>query len=41
MDETVEVLKTGISSSKVRDEEKTRAFKRLRGCVPPIPDFRS
>ena len=40
MDEAVEVLKNGISSSKVRDEEKTRAFTRLRRCVPPIPDFR-
>jgi len=40
MDEAVDVLKTGISSSKVRDEEKTRAFARLRRCVPPIPDFR-
>ncbi len=40
MDEAVEVLKTGITSSKVRDEEKTRAFARLRRCVPPIPDFR-
>jgi hypothetical protein len=40
MDEAVDVLKTGISSSKVKDEEKTRAFKRLRGCVPPIPEFR-
>ena len=40
MDEAVEVLKTGISSSKVRDEEKTRAFTRLKQCVPPIPSFR-
>lgn len=40
MDEAVDVLKTGISSSNVRDEEKTRAFVRLRRCVPPIPDFR-
>jgi uncharacterized protein len=40
MDEAVDVLKTGISSSKVRDEEKTRALARLRQCVPPIPDFR-
>jgi hypothetical protein len=40
MDEAVEVLKNGISSSKVRDEEKTRAFTRLRRCVPPIPGFR-
>jgi len=40
MDEAVDVLRAGISSSKVRDEEKTRAFRRLRGCVPPIPGFR-
>jgi hypothetical protein len=40
MDEAVDVLKAGISSSKARDEEKTRAFRRLRCCVPPIPDFR-
>ncbi len=40
MDEAVDVLKTGISSSAVRDEEKTRALRRLRGCVPTIPDFR-
>lgn len=40
MDEAIEVLKTGISSSNVRDEEKTRAFTRLRQCVPPIPKFR-
>jgi hypothetical protein len=40
MDEAVDVLKAGISSSKVKDEEKTRAFRRLRGCVPPIPAFR-
>ncbi|MDP2900055.1 MAG: DUF763 domain-containing protein [Candidatus Bathyarchaeota archaeon] len=40
MDEAVEVLKAGVSNSGVRDEEKTRALRRLRACVPPIPDFR-
>ena len=40
MDEAIEVLKTGISSSKMRQEEKARAFQRLRFCVPQIPDFR-
>ena len=40
MDEAVDVLKTGIFSSKVRDEEKMRSFTRLRQCVPPIPEFR-
>jgi hypothetical protein len=41
MDEAVDILKSGISSSNVRDEEKIRAFRRLRSCVPPIPEFRS
>jgi hypothetical protein len=41
MDEAVDVIQAGISSSNVRDEEKRRAFKRLRSCVPPIPEFRS
>jgi hypothetical protein len=41
MDEAVDVIQAGISSSNVRDEEKKRAFKRLRSCVPPIPEFRS
>ena len=40
MDEAVDVLRTGISSSKVRDEVKTRAFMSLRACVPTTPDFR-
>ncbi|MCX6654853.1 MAG: DUF763 domain-containing protein [Candidatus Bathyarchaeota archaeon] len=40
MDEAVDILKSGISSSNVRDEEKIRAFRRLRTCVPPIPEFR-
>jgi len=40
MDEAVDVLKTGVASSDVRDEEKRRALNRLRACVPPIPDFR-
>jgi hypothetical protein len=40
MDEAVDVLRSGVKSSKVRDEEKTRALRRLRLCVPPIPEFR-
>jgi hypothetical protein len=40
MDEAIDVLKSGILSSNVRDEEKTRALRRLRSCVPPIPEFR-
>jgi hypothetical protein len=40
MDEAVDILKSGISSSNVRNEEKIRAFRRLRTCVPPIPEFR-
>ena len=40
MDEAVDIFRTGISSSAVRDEEKDRAFRRLRSCVPAIPDFR-
>jgi hypothetical protein len=35
MDEAVEVLQTGIKSSKVKREEQVRALKRLRKCVPP------
>ena len=41
MDEAVDILKSGISSSNVRQEEKIRAFRRLRSCVPPIPEFRT
>jgi hypothetical protein len=40
MDEAVDVLRTGVASSGVRDEEKRRALGRLRACVPPIPGFR-
>jgi hypothetical protein len=40
MDEAVDILKSGISSSNVREEDKIRAFRRLRSCVPPIPEFR-
>ena len=41
MDEAVDILKSGILSSDVREEEKIRAFRRLRSCVPPIPEFRT
>ncbi len=40
MDEAVDLLRTGIQSAPVRREQKTRALRRLRGCVPPIPGER-
>ena len=40
MDEAVDVFKTGITSSNLRGEDKSRALQRLRRCVPPIPDTR-
>ncbi len=40
MGEAVDVLKTGISSSGMKREQKALALKRLRRCVPPIPDSR-
>jgi hypothetical protein len=40
MDKAVEVLKSGIFSSKVRREDKQRAIERLRRCVPNIPNYR-
>ncbi len=40
MDEAVDVLKIGITSSEMQSEEKKRALIRLRRCVPPIPEFR-
>jgi len=38
MDEAVDVLKTGIASSRIKREQKARALRRLRRCVPPIPE---
>jgi len=40
MDESIDILRTSISSADIRVEEKVRAFKRLRNSVPPIPEFR-
>ncbi len=40
MDGAVEVLRAGIDSVPVRREERLRAVRRLRRCVPPIPDAR-
>lgn len=40
MDEAVEVLKQGIIGSNVKESEKIEALKRLRRCVPPIPEAR-
>ena len=40
MDEATEILKNGVNSSNIRDEEKKRALLRLRSCVPPIPSSR-
>lgn len=37
MDEAVDLLRMGINSSPVRREQKHRALRRLRRCVPPIP----
>ena len=40
MDEAVDLLKTGIASSNIKREDKSRALQRLRKCVPPIPSSR-
>jgi len=40
MDEAVVVLRAGIDSAPVRKEERLRAVRRLRRCVPPIPEAR-
>jgi hypothetical protein len=40
MDEAVDVLRCGIEASPVKREERMRALKRLRECVPPIPKER-
>jgi len=40
MDESVDVLKTAIDSSPLKREQRYRALKRLRGCVPSIPEER-
>ena len=40
MDEAVDVIKCGIETSPVRKEERIRALRRLRGCVPFIPETR-
>ena len=40
MDEAVDVLKCGITSSSVRREERMRALGRLKMCVPAIPECR-
>jgi len=36
MDEAVELLRVGIDSAQVKREERLRAVRRLRRCVPPI-----
>jgi len=40
MDESVDVLKTAIDSSPLKREQRYRALRRLRGCVPAIPEER-
>ncbi len=40
MDEAADMLRTGISAAEVRREEKLRALRRLRRCVPSIPQDR-
>ena len=40
MDEAVDALRTGIEEAEVRRDEKLRAIRRLRRCVPTIPDDR-
>jgi hypothetical protein len=40
MDDAVDLLRTGIQSAPVMREQKMRALRRLRGCVPPIPGER-
>jgi hypothetical protein len=40
IDEAVVVLRAGIDSAPVRKEERLRAVRRLRRCVPPIPEAR-
>ncbi|NVL93478.1 MAG: DUF763 domain-containing protein, partial [Desulfobacterales bacterium] len=40
MDEAVDLLRTGIESASVKKEQKLRALRRLRRCVPPIPGER-
>ena len=40
MDEAVDLLRTGIESASIKKEQKLRALRRLRRCVPPIPSER-
>ena len=40
MDEAVTFFRTGIEDSEIKREEKLRAFKRLRSCVPEVREVR-
>ena len=40
MDEAADALRTGIEEAEIRREEKLRAIRRLRRCVPAIPEGR-
>jgi len=40
MDGAVELLRAGVEETRLGREEKLRAIRRLRGCVPPIPEDR-
>ncbi|MBN1683119.1 DUF763 domain-containing protein [Candidatus Bathyarchaeota archaeon] len=37
MDEAFDILKTGLTSADIKNEEKRKALERLRSCVPTIP----
>jgi len=40
MDETVDLLKTGIGASELKRDQKFKALQRLGLCVPSIPKDR-
>jgi hypothetical protein len=40
MDEAVGLLKAGIEETKIGQNDKLRAIRRLRRCVPEIPEYR-
>ena len=40
MDEAVGLLRAGVEEARLGREEKLRAIRRLRGCVPAIPEGR-
>ena len=40
MDEAVDVMRAGVEEAEMRREERLRAIRRLRRCVPAIPEGR-